>query len=96
MMYLLDDWPKTPDGADYDGKELFSLTRSGKRPFAPAWVIQLMIQEIEDNLGTKVVDIPNNYGFHSKLSNRPDMVARLARGDVNMPDFDGLPIHVQF
>lgn len=24
-----------------------------------------------------------------------DVVARLARGDVNMPDFDGFPIHVQ-
>lgn len=34
-------------------------------------------------------------GFHLKLSDRPDVVARLARGDVNMPDFDGFPIHVQ-
>ena len=34
-------------------------------------------------------------GFHLKLSNRPDIVARLARGDVNMPDYDGFPIHVQ-
>jgi hypothetical protein len=34
-------------------------------------------------------------GFHVKLSNRPDMVARLARGDVNMPNYDGFPIHVQ-
>lgn len=24
-----------------------------------------------------------------------DVVARLARGDVNMPDYDGFPIHVQ-
>jgi hypothetical protein len=34
-------------------------------------------------------------GFHLKLSNRPDIVARLARGDVNMPNYDGFPIHVQ-
>jgi hypothetical protein len=34
-------------------------------------------------------------GFHLKLSNRPDIVARLARGDVNMPNFDGFPIHIQ-
>jgi len=34
-------------------------------------------------------------GFHFKLSNRPDIVARLARGDVNMPNFDGFPIHIQ-
>ena len=24
-----------------------------------------------------------------------DVVARLARGDVNMPDYEGFPIHVQ-
>lgn len=30
-----------------------------------------------------------------KLSNGSDVVARLARGDVNMPDYDGFPIHVQ-
>jgi hypothetical protein len=34
-------------------------------------------------------------GFHIKLSNRPDIVARLARGDVNMPNFHGFPIHSQ-
>jgi hypothetical protein len=34
-------------------------------------------------------------GFHLKLSNRPDIVARLARGDVNMPNFDGFPIDTQ-
>lgn len=30
-----------------------------------------------------------------KLSNGIDIVARLARGDVNMPNYDGFPIHVQ-
>lgn len=34
-------------------------------------------------------------GFHVTLSNRPDIVARLARGDVNMPNYDGFPFHVQ-
>ena len=34
-------------------------------------------------------------GFHLKLSHRPDIVARLACGDVNMPNFDGFPIEVQ-
>ena len=34
-------------------------------------------------------------GFHLKLSNRQDIVARLTRGDVNMPNYDGFPIHVQ-
>ncbi|KFY82602.1 hypothetical protein V498_08533, partial [Pseudogymnoascus sp. VKM F-4517 (FW-2822)] len=30
-----------------------------------------------------------------ELSNRPDVIARLARGDVNTPDFDGFPIQKQ-
>lgn len=34
-------------------------------------------------------------GFPFKTSNGLDMVARLSRGDVNMPDFDGFPIHEQ-
>jgi len=34
-------------------------------------------------------------GFHLKLSNQLDIVARLARSDVNMPNFDGWPIQNQ-
>ena len=34
-------------------------------------------------------------GLHLKLSNRPDIVARLSHGDVNMLNFDGFPIHKQ-
>jgi hypothetical protein len=34
-------------------------------------------------------------GIHIKLSEGKDIVARLARGDVNMPGFDGFPIDVQ-
>lgn len=34
-------------------------------------------------------------GIHIKLFNEMEIVARLARGDVNMPDFDGFPIDVQ-
>jgi hypothetical protein len=33
--------------------------------------------------------------LHLKLSNGLDIVARLARGDVNVPNYDGFPIHVQ-
>ena len=81
---------------------------------------KLLIREIEENLGAKMIDIPavkkgsNNYVssvlqssqcdsmlrlrlggvqvFHIKLSNGSDIVARLSRGDVNMPNFDGFPI----
>ena len=34
-------------------------------------------------------------GFHITLSNGLDIVARLARGDVNMPNFPGFPIGMQ-
>lgn len=30
--------------------------------------------------------------FHLELSNRPDVVARLARADVNKPNYDGFPV----
>jgi hypothetical protein len=126
-MSFRDDWPKMPDGRDFDGRHLLTLVRSGNSPFQDKWDVNLLIQEIEENLGAQVVDIPfvskgsNNYvgcgqdamidsiahpmltqrpvgwqkGIHLKLSNGMDIVARLARGDVNMPDYDGFPIHVQ-
>ena len=34
-------------------------------------------------------------GLQLKLSNRPDIVAPLSRGDINMPNFKGPPIHEQ-
>ncbi|EJP61249.1 3-hydroxybutyryl-CoA dehydratase [Beauveria bassiana ARSEF 2860] len=101
IMYYKDPWPVMPDGTKFDGKQLLGLVRSGKSPFDGAWDVNLLIQELEENLGAAVTDIPfvysgsNNYGFHVRLSNHLDVVARLARGDVNMPDYDGFPIQVQ-
>ncbi|EFY89304.1 hypothetical protein J3458_018759 [Metarhizium acridum] len=100
-MPFRDHWPKMPDGRDFDGQHLLTLVRSGNSPFHDTWDVNLLIQEIEENLCARVIDIPcvsngsNNYGFHLKLSNGMDVVARLARGDVNMPDYEGFPIHVQ-
>ncbi|KAG5749517.1 hypothetical protein H9Q69_008737 [Fusarium xylarioides] len=96
-----DEWPSTCSGEPYDGKHLLDLIRSGKSPFDGVWDVGLLVREIEEKLDTKVTDIPmitkgsNNYGFYIKTSNKPDMVARLARGDVNMPGFDGFPIDLQ-
>lgn len=56
-----DDWPQMPDGSDFDGKQLLALVRSGNSPFHGAWDINLLIQEIEENLDTQVVDIPKLY-----------------------------------
>ena len=97
-MYLCDDWPQMPDDSDFDGEHLLTLIRSGNSPFHGVWDVNLLLREIEDNLVTKVIDIPllskgsHNYGFHFQLSNQPDIVARLARSDVNMPDYDGFPV----
>ncbi|KAL6897222.1 3-hydroxybutyryl-CoA dehydratase [Trichoderma evansii] len=90
-----------PDGIDFDGQHLLALVRAGKSPFHDQWDVNLLVQEIAENLCAQVEDIPyvsrgsNNYGIHIKLSNGMDIVARLARGDVNMPDFDGFPIDKQ-
>jgi len=64
-MYYDDDWPNMPDGSDFNGKQLLTLVHNGKSPFP--WNVNLLIQEIEENLNTQVVDIPyvnqgsNNY-----------------------------------
>ncbi len=66
-MHVEDSWPKMPDGTDFDGKLLFSLVHKGESPFDRAWDVNLLIREIEESLGAKVIDIPfvyngsNNY-----------------------------------
>lgn len=66
-VYIEDDWPEMPDGSEFDGKQLLTLVRSGNSPFHKDWDINLLIQEVEENLGTEVIDIPvvskgsNNY-----------------------------------
>ncbi|XDG01790.1 hypothetical protein ABKA04_001405 [Annulohypoxylon sp. FPYF3050] len=90
-----------PDGRSFNGQHLLTLTRNGNSPFHDKWDVNLLIHEIEENFHAQVLDIPyvskgsNNYGIHIKLSNGMDIVARLARGDVNMPGYDGFPIHTQ-
>jgi hypothetical protein len=65
--YIQDDWPKMPDGSLFNGKNLHSLVRNGKSPFDETWDVNLLIKEIEKNLGVEVIDIPlvsngsNNY-----------------------------------
>lgn len=73
-MYMCDDWPKMPDGNDFDGKQLLTLVRNGNSPFREIWDVNLLIREVEKILGVEVIDIPgvsrgaNNYVrscFHS-------------------------------
>ncbi|KAK0713928.1 hypothetical protein B0T26DRAFT_813701 [Lasiosphaeria miniovina] len=77
-----DEWLTMPNGEPYDGKDLLNLVHSGKSPFDGTWDVKLLVYETEDELKTR-------------CSNKPDIVARLARGDVNMPGFGGFPNHVQ-
>lgn len=66
-MYLQDEWPKIADGSPWNGKDLLELVRGGESPFADVWDVNLLITEIEENVGKHVVDIPlvncgsNNY-----------------------------------
>ncbi|KAG6808147.1 hypothetical protein H0H93_000517, partial [Arthromyces matolae] len=89
------------DGKAYDGMNLLDLVHNGESPFAGNWDVNLLIKEVEDTLGAHVVDIPavtygiRNYGLHIKLSNSLDIIARLNRSDVNMPNFDGYPFELQ-
>ena len=56
-----------PDGIDFDGKQLLTLVRRGNSPFHGVWDVNQLIREVEQNLCTKVIDIPvvyrgsNNY-----------------------------------
>lgn len=56
-----------PDGTDFDGERLLTLVHAGSSPFHPIWDVNLLIREIEDNLGSQVIDIltvnkgSNNY-----------------------------------
>lgn len=62
-----DAWPKMSNGRDFDGQNLLTLLHSGNSPLHDNWDVNLLIQEIEDNLSARVVDIPriskgsNNY-----------------------------------
>jgi len=66
-MSFRDDWPVMQDGSEYDGKQLFSLVRNNESPFAGLWDVKQLIEEVEENLNVKVIDIPsvtmgsNNY-----------------------------------
>jgi hypothetical protein len=60
-MSFRDDWPQMPDGSDFDGKQLLTLVRSGNSPFHGVWDVNLLIEDIEKNFDTRVVDIPELY-----------------------------------
>lgn len=86
--YFDDDWPKMPDGSDFDGKLLLTLVREGSSPFNGVWDVNLLIREIEEEVGARVIDIPaiskgsNNYVSCCILSSESDHFLRLRLGGV--------------
>lgn len=73
IMSWRDDWPKMPDGSDFNGKDLLTLVRNGNSPFRGVWDVNLLIREIEETVDAQVIDIPaiykgsNNYVSPSLL-----------------------------
>jgi hypothetical protein len=99
--YVCDEWPKMPGGSDFDGTKLLDWVNRDQSPFREDWDVKLLFQEVEDHTEAKIIEVvlvskgSNNYGFHFKLSDGADIIARVARGDVNMPGFDGFDPRVQ-
>lgn len=73
-MSIKDDWPLGPDSKPYNGLDLLDLVRSGQSPFKNQWDVNLLIQELETQLHTKITNIPlvtkgsNNYVSHQLYS----------------------------
>lgn len=71
-MSFRDDWPKMPDGRDFDGHQLLTLVRNGHSPFHERWDVNLFLQKIEESLCAQVIDIPrvsngsNNYVSYAR------------------------------
>ncbi|KAL4967703.1 uncharacterized protein BDV14DRAFT_169029 [Aspergillus stella-maris] len=103
-MYLRDNWPNTPDGTPYNGKNLLKLVIDKKSPFDELWDVRQLLAEIERNLRARIVDIPIVvrgschavcYGIHITLHNQPPILVRLSRTDINHPKYSGPPAESQ-
>ena len=91
-MSFRDDSPEMPDGSTFDGTQLLTLVRSGNSPMSRVWDVSLLIQEIEEVLGSEVIDIPtvtkgsNNYVsvpacyHHNNVSSTLEPKLKKARG----------------
>jgi len=67
--YIEDDWPSMPDGSKFDGLNLLALVESGNSPFQHDWNVKQLIEKVEQELNTKVVDVPMECnGFNNYVS----------------------------
>ncbi|PWI68147.1 hypothetical protein PCL_02548 [Purpureocillium lilacinum] len=89
---ILDPWPTSADGTEWDGRGLLGLVQQGLDPFGNPFRGKLdtraLFVEIEQCLESTIVDIPlvsygaHYFGFHVVLKSRPDVVVRVSRGDT--------------
>ncbi|OAQ89478.1 hypothetical protein VFPFJ_05889 [Purpureocillium lilacinum] len=89
---ILDPWPTSTDGTEWDGRGLLGLVQQGLDPFGNPFRGKLdtraLFVEIEQCLESTIVDIPlvsygaHYFGFHVVLKSRPDVVVRVSRGDT--------------
>lgn len=57
--YSQDEWPLLlKDGNLFDGTGLYDMLRSGNSPFEGVLDVKQLIEEVEEILGGRVVDIP--------------------------------------
>lgn len=79
---ILDQWPKMPDGSDWDGSSLLTLFDRGESPFRGAWDVQGLIREVEQSLNARVIDIPTvSSGANHYVCCAPD-IGSLLRTDA--------------
>ncbi|KAJ6589124.1 hypothetical protein B0H19DRAFT_1014234 [Mycena capillaripes] len=84
-----DDWPP-----DFDGTGLFESLKRDEPPVF-RFDVRTVLGEVEEHVGSKVVDIPlvgkgsNYFGMHLRLVNGLDILVRLARCDLNWPQRAG-------
>ncbi|KAJ7208051.1 hypothetical protein GGX14DRAFT_455343 [Mycena pura] len=85
-----DDWPP-----DFDGTGLFQRLARDDADDPPLFRFDVrdVLREVEARLGSAVVDIPkvgkgsNYFGMHMRLADDRDILARVARLDVNWPKY---------
>ncbi|KAJ7126489.1 hypothetical protein C8R46DRAFT_59678 [Mycena filopes] len=90
-----DEWPQDFTGT---GPGLLAKLQSGG---LFRFAVQDVLQEVEKNLGHKVVEIPsvgngsNYFGIHVHLDNGLEALVRVRRCDVNWPRYSGFPVDEQ-
>lgn len=56
--YILDEWPRSADGTEWDGTHLMHLIQDDASPFGDALDVVSLVKEIEYSLDTIVNDLP--------------------------------------